>query len=215
LIAWAVWGFGSRVSALLIQSRLFFPVFPAWAILAGAGYHAIEKERLATVRLGMIAGMLATMVLTFTAIEVVRDFFKQNPAGVVFGAMSREDYLERNLGSFAPAMQAVRDLPASSRVLFLWEPRSLSCLPRCEPDEIIDRWYHDRKIYGSAESILNAWKTEGFTHMLYFKLGSDNRRAESKRFTTEDWEEMDILLSKLSVVENYNNAYILYSLEGN
>ena len=214
LTAWMVWAFGSRISALLIQSRLFFPVFPAWAILAGAGYHAIEKERLSTIRLGMIAGMLAAMVLTFTAFEVVRDFFKQNPAGAVFGAVSREEYLERNLGSFVPAMQAVQDLPSSSRVLFVWEPRSLYCLPKCEPDEIIDRWYHDRAAYVNADSILNAWKDEGFTHMLYFKLGADNRRAESRRFTPEDWEEMDLLLSKLLVVENYNNAYILYSLEG-
>lgn len=215
LTAWMVWAFGSRISALLIQSRLFFPVFPAWAILAGAGYHAIEKERLSTIRLGMIAGILATMVFIFTTVEVVRDFSRQDPAGVVLGATSRDEYLERNLGSFAPAMQAVQDLPSSARVLLLWEPRSLYCLPKCEPDEIIDRWYHDRKAYGMAESILNSWQNEGYTHMLYFKLGADNRRAESKRFISEDWEEMDLLLSKLSILENYNNAYILYSLGGN
>lgn len=214
LIAWAVWAFGSYFSALLIQSRLFFPVFPAWAILAGAGYYSIEKEKISTIRIGMIAGMLTTMVFAFTTVEIVRDFFKQNPAGVVVGISSREAYLERNLGSFAPAMLSLQNLPSSARVMLLWETRSLYCLPRCEPDEIIDRWFHDRAVYGDAESILSAWQSEGFTHMLYFKLGSDNRRAESKRFTPEDWEEMDALLSRLPVVENYKNAYILYSLEG-
>lgn len=94
----------------------------------------------------------------------------------------------------------------------LWEARSLYCLPNCEPDEIIDRWYHDRKIYGGAASILEHWRAQGYTHLLDYKLGSDNRRAESKRFTPEDWEEMDLLLGGLKVVERYGNAYILYSL---
>ena len=213
-VTWLIWAFGSRISALLIQTRLFFPVFPAWAILAGAGYHTIEKEKLSTVRLGMIVGILTSIVFAFTTLEVVRNFSVRDPASVIFGATNQEKYMERNLGSFAPAMQAVRNLPADAHVLLLWEARNLYCLPKCEPDEIIDRWYHDRNMYSDAASILTEWQDEGYTHLLYFKLGSDNRRVESKRFTAEDWNEMDLLLSQLSVVEDYNHVYILYSLEG-
>jgi len=214
IVTWAAWAVGSRVSALLIQSRLFFPVFPAWAILAGIGFHVIEKETIASARLGVIAGMLATLALGFTTYEAARSFVTRGAAEVVIGASSPDEYLARNLGSFAPAMQSIRDLPEGERVLMMWEARNLYCLPTCEPDEIIDRWYHDRKVHGDAASILNAWRAEGYTHLLYFKLGSDNRRAESKRFTQDDWDELDALLSRLTVVQNFNNTYILYSLEG-
>ena len=95
----------------------------------------------------------------------------------------------------------------------LWEPRSLYCLPKCWPDEVLDRWLHARHLFRDSEDILNNWREEGYTHVLLNRFGSDFIRQTDDRYTAADWQNLDAMLVRLPELENFGNAYFLYTLE--
>jgi hypothetical protein len=114
-------------------------------------------------------------------------------------------------------MQALNKLPAGSRVLMLWEARSLYCLPVCEPDEIIDRWVrqlHESGVSNPAtpEEIIQSWKEAGYTHLLFYRLGADFIRTQSLNSQADDWLALEATLHRLTPVQDFGNTYQLYRI---
>ncbi len=135
-----IWIVAGRFTSYLLQSRLYLSFFPALAVLAGAGYAGMSRLNLNGVRLGRVTWFLILLVLGFNTLETGLQTTNQGAAKAILGLSTSDQYLADNLGWLGPAMQALNKLPAGSRVVMLWEARSLYCLPVCEPDEIIDRW---------------------------------------------------------------------------
>ncbi len=211
LVFWAV----SSISAsLAIQTRLYLVIFPALAVLAGAGLEALVHLQLPGVRMGRVAGAVLLMVFGFNILEVTAYSLEQGAFQHLLGLSTREEYLAHNLGMTALAYQTVNDLPESSRILMLWETRSLYCLPRCIPDEIVDRWLTDRAKYGSADNILASWRAAGYTHVMIFHTGARFYRDDpgDPNYLPEDWQILDELLGSLSVQTDLNQVYTLYPL---
>jgi hypothetical protein len=128
------------------------------------------------------------------------------------GKLNQDEFLEQNLGWYARSMKAINDLPDNALVLMLWEPRSLYCLPKCVADEVIDRWKHDRTMGKEANIILEQWRSRGYSHLLYYRLGAEYIRNEDKRYSPDDWETLDSLLSTLPPPVDFGGAYSLYRL---
>jgi hypothetical protein len=212
LIGLLVWAAGGRLSMLLIQSRLYVALFPAFALLAGAGFAALDELRLPGLRVGRVAGALVGLVFGFSLFQVGTVALKTGAAGQIFGLRPEGAYLEANLGWYARAMGAVRDLPAGSKVLMLWEARSYYCAPSCHPDEILDRWLHDFNQAGSAGAVRQDWRRQGYTHLLVYKLGMDFIRQDDRRYEAEDWQALDGLLGELPEPVDFGGAYQLYAL---
>lgn len=213
LTAWIVWAFGSRLAGLLIQSRLYFAALPAAALLAGAGFRSMLAFRLPGVRLGRIAGALVLLVFAFSVYQTIELLFRQEVPQVLLGVRSDRLFREHNLGWYAPALQAVAELPPAARTLLLWEPRGHPCLPACAPDEILDRWITARRQWSSAAQILSAWRQQGYTHLLFNDLGAEFIRREDLRYTSDDWQSLQELLGSLHLVSEFGGAYRLYELE--
>lgn len=171
LLTWLLWGAVSRYSGLLLQTRMMFPLLPIFAVLAGFGFDAASRLILANIRVRRILAVLVMMTLAFNAIEVSLDMLRKGAPQAALALTSQPGYLAHNLGWFQPAMQAVRELPAGSGVLMIYEPRSLYCLPVCRPDESLDRWHRDWMRHANAEKIRQQWLDEGFTHILVFRSG--------------------------------------------
>jgi len=212
-----VWMIAGRFSSYLLQSRLYFVIFPAFAVLASAGYVGFQKITFSGVRLSRIVNALVLLVFGLNVFQVCIDTLKSGALQVAFALEDEKTYLERNLGWYIPAMQAINDLPYGSKTLMLWEPRSLYCLPKCEPDEILDRWMVDRDREGStdpksSQEILAAWQQSGYTHLLYYHAGADFLKQESGFLDNEDWLVLDELLSGLPILEQFGDAYSLYHL---
>ncbi|NCT22411.1 hypothetical protein GW781_14815, partial [bacterium] len=125
-VGFAVWAVGSRFSGLLIQSRLFFGIFPAWAILAGAGMDSIWNLRAANIRFGRVASALVLLILGFNLFATWTEFIVRAPLAYVIRQEDKQGYLLRNMGTYAIAMETIQSLPANSRVLMLWETRGLA-----------------------------------------------------------------------------------------
>ena len=125
------------------------------------------------------------------------------------------DYRAASLGMYVAAIDRVNALPAGSRVEFLWEARSLECAAsvRCEPDVVIDRWWHLRRSVGAAGEIVSAWKTKGVTHVLINESGLDFVRTRADAaFMDSDWSELASLRGRVRLVEHLDGAYTLYEL---
>ncbi len=208
-----VWAIANRLSGNLIQTRYYFTLFPAFTALAAFGYWGLSRVTLPQVRLNRIFTTLVLLVLVFNLFEVGAFTWKSGAPQAAAGLMSQEDYLADNLGWFQPAMQAVRELPEGSRVLMLYEARSLYCAPACSPDEILDRWKRDLNTYGDSSAILASWKQEGYTHLMVYTAGVDfMRTADDPHHPLSDLTALDAFLAQLPVPQSFGGVYALYTL---
>jgi hypothetical protein len=211
LVGFLVWAVGSRFSGLLIQARLFFGIFPAWGVLVGAGMESAWKLRALNIRFGRVIGALILLMLGFNLFATWTDFIARDPLAYLVRQENEQGYLIRNIGAYASAMETVNDLPSSSSVLMLWEARGFNCWPRCDADEVIDRWYDDILTYQEPQDVLNAWKEKGFTNLLLYQAGADFIRESDSRYGSENWQKLDTLLASLPPPTKIG-GYALYSL---
>jgi hypothetical protein len=150
-------------------------------------------------------------MLGFNVLATSTEFILRNPLAYVLRQEGGGRYLARNMGMYAEAMETIQSLPASSRVLMLWETRGFACWPRCDSDEVIDRWYDDFHFYREPELVLSAWKDQGYTHLLVYQAGADFVRASDPRPESEDWQALERLLSQLPP-PTMIGRYALYTL---
>ncbi len=216
LPACVVWLVGAATSWFLLQTRLLFPVFPALALVGALGLYGLQEwdvsAGLARLGQGLVLVMIALAVLDSALVTV-----RVAPLRVVAGLQSEEDFLLQELQAHYLAMQQVNALPAGVRVLMLWEPRSYYCEPRCVPDSMIDRWWHDRQVYGDPFDIATQWRDEGYTHVLIFEAGGRFliEQEPYDPMTEDDWVALGTLRgSVLAPVWDDLSSYTLYQLRG-
>ncbi|MBT3313813.1 MAG: hypothetical protein HN390_04290 [Anaerolineae bacterium] len=212
LTGFLLWAVAGRTSRLLIQTRLYFVLFPTWAILAGVGFESFSKIRAGGVRFGRIASALVLLAFGFNLFLTGVNFTKLRVIETLIGAQTPTSYREHALGTYESAMFAIAELPANSQVIMLWETRGLACVPKCEPDEVIDRWYADIRNYGSPEAVLDAWREAEYTHLLFYEHGADFIREDDPAYTDADWVALEQFLSQLKLEKDFSSTYKLYSL---
>jgi hypothetical protein len=158
------------------------------------------------------------LVLALTLVRTGLDLVAGNPIGVVLGVEERESWLSRRLGWYYAAVEDInRELPPGSVVLFLWEPRSYHCVLDCRPDALLDRWLHTTHLHGhDAEAIGAAWRAEGFTHVLLYRLGYEAVvEAGFDPVTPADVRTLAALVEEhLQPIAEWGGIYALYALNG-
>ncbi len=212
-VAYLGWLAMIAASALLVQTRLLFPIFPLLAVIAAGGFEALRRsEALSTGARRSVSAIVAAS-LALTALNISLDFGASGVAPVLSGGRSRDEYLVDRLGWHAVAMQALNRLPAGSRVLFLWEPRSLYCAIDCRPDALLDRWWHARRTLGPPDAIAAAWRADGVTHVLLHRAGY--RFVADAKFdpiSADDQAALAALIdSQLTRVQDFGGDYELYT----
>ncbi len=213
LIGIIIWAIGNQVSGFLIQTRFYFSLFPAFAMLSAFGFDQLLKslmDKNIWIKLIQLAIGLS-LFLVFT--QISRDLVKNQTLQYVFGLQSRQEYLEKNLGWYARAMNDINHLPGSEKVLFFYEPRGYECIQRCDPDEILDQWklaYHS----GQTNDILLAnWRKLGFAYLLIYNQGMDFlREYPDPHHPIIELNALDGLLSALKVEKEYGEIYSLYRI---
>ena len=210
-LPWLV-GIGSTV--LLLQTRLLFPVFPLLALLATAGLTGLGRIQPRTLKLDWLAKVLVALVLALNLLFLGQLVAERNPWPVLMGVKSETAYLEEQLGFQQRAIEAVNELPAGSKVLFLWEPRSFYCEVECWPDALLDRWWHLRQTVGAPAQIAAGWRAEGFTHLLVYRHGYEFLMESGRDpLTTADIAALEELLTQAAGLEqDLGGYYQLYSL---
>ncbi len=208
-----VWAIGNQLDGLLIQTRYYFAIFPAFALLAGYGDWGLRQLNLPRLRPGFIAGALVLMALGLNLVESGTRSLQQGAPQAALGLKPQPAYLADALGWFQPAMQAVSELPAGSRALLLYEPRSLYCLPGCTGDPIMDRWKQARARLSEPQAILQDWRSQGYTHLLFYKKGLDFLvEANDPNHPPEDRATLQALLATLPQPVSFGGVYELYTI---
>jgi hypothetical protein len=210
----AVWAVGNRVSGYLIQTRFYFSLFPAFAVLAGAGYSAVEQIRLPQVRVSRLVNALVIFVMVMTLVDLGASAAKQGAWKVIWNGETQEQYLEDNLGWYQVAVSAINDLPQGSRVLMLYEPRSLYCLPKCQGDEILDRWKVESLHLTNDAAIRQDWISQGYTHLLVNRAGVEFLKTDhDPHHPLSDLARLDTFLKTLPAPQQFGDGYELYALK--
>lgn len=208
-----IWAVGNQFSGYLIQTRLFFSFIPAFAVLAGCGFNAVDGLRLSGVHPGRVVAALVLLVLGLNSLEVGVASLKQQSPQAALGLISSEEYLRNNLGWFQPAMEAVRQLPEGSRVQLIYDPRALYCLPVCQPDEMIDRWLGAYAEIGDFNQIRERWQQEGITHLLVYRSGVEFLlEADDTHHPEETLRALNDFLKELPDPRNFGGVFELYPL---
>lgn len=212
-VGWIGWTVQLGESQLLVQTRLLFPIFPLLAAAAAVGYEALgDLSR----RVQFVVGGLLAFVLSLTLVGYLVHTAGERAAEVVSGRLSTEAYLSAQLGDHQRAIRTVNQLPSGSRVRFLWEPRSFYCDPlvTCEPDALLDRWWHAMRLEPQADQVLAAWRGEGVTHILFYRLGAEAvRQGGFDPISESDWIQLERALDGLlTPVGQIGDSYALYRL---
>jgi 4-amino-4-deoxy-L-arabinose transferase-like glycosyltransferase len=194
---YAFWLVGIAESKLLLQTRLLFPAFPLFALAAAVAFERLDALALSQFSLQRFARLLVLLVLALTALGYCIGVASGNALAYLVGAESRDAYLARHLGGYYAAMQFVNELPAASKVLFLWEPRSYYARRVVQPDAILDAFAHRRATLRDADSIAAALRSEGYTHILLSRGGLDYiLQTGYDSITLEDAQVLQELLSR-------------------
>lgn len=214
LLGYICWAIASQRSIYMIQTRLFMNLFPAWVVLASAGYDGLDTLRAGNIRFGRIGLSFVLLFVFFNFLETTSTLFSSRALEANLGLISQQDYLYNHNQSYAAINQEIAKLPPDSKAVMLWETRSYACRPICDPDEIIDRWYHDRRMYQTAEGILDAWKKQGYTHLVLSNAGANFVETEDNfKFESRDWQELGRLRQLLKDKILFDNVYTIYQLK--
>lgn len=216
-VLYGFWLWGLARTALLLQTRLLFPAFGPLALMAGAAVEELRKLPRHPFDIGWLTRVIVAGVLALTLVGVLLFTVQGQPLRVLLGLESEEDFLTRRLGWYYVAVERINEeLAADAVVLFLWEPRSYHCTVDCRPDALLDRWLHTTHLYGyDADAIATAWRADGVTHVLLYRVGLEHiLEAEFDPVTPDDVRVLDELqTSHLTFMEDFGSTYELYRLE--
>ncbi len=166
------WLYGVAWSALLVQTRLLFPIFGLLALLAGlalARLRRLDRPRFAP---GWLLSAVVVLALGLDLSGAAWRFAGDNPLAYLAGWESADDYLARHLPAYYPTISYLNhELPATARVYFLWEPRSFYCQRAARPDAILDGFLHLRHRFGDAAAIDHYLRQAGYSHVLVHEAG--------------------------------------------
>jgi len=215
LIQYLFWLYGVAQSALLVQTRLLFPIFALLALVAG---YTVDKLALLTRRAFSLQWFITTallLALGLNAVSSALHFISDSPLSYLTGFESKESYLARHLGLHYTTMVHINEnLPPSAKILFLWEPRSYYCQRDCWPDALLDKFKHLTYKYHDAEGIAEYLQREGVTHLLLYQTGLEHiLEAQFDPITPDDVAILTALQEDhLRLIHDEGGAYLLYEL---
>jgi hypothetical protein len=215
LIQYLFWLYGVAQSALLVQTRLLFPIFALLALLAG---YTVDKLALLTRQVFSLQWFVTTVLLLALGLNAVSSalhFISDSPLPYLTGSESKESYLTRHLGLYYSTVVHINEnLPPSAKILFLWEPRSYYCQRDCWPDALLDKFKHLTYKYHDAEGIAEYLHREGVTHLLLYQTGLEYiLEAQFDPITPGDVATLTVLQEDhLRLIHDEGGAYLLYEL---
>lgn len=211
VVSIVIWIIGNQYNGQLIQSRMYYVVFPVFAILAGAGYDGLAKQVVPGVRIRVILDIVVILVLGLTLVQSTRTMIQQNILGVVSGVQDRDAYLDGNLGWYAPATRQIQ--AGDSSTLLIYEPRGFYCSPNCFPDEELGRWSTDYHRLGSCESVISDWQRKGYRQVLVNVAGVEFfLDGQDPNHTPSDLSALQKCIATLPVKQDYGGVYRLFGL---
>lgn len=162
------WMLLAATSGIGAQPRLML-VGAALAIVSGAlAVEGVTRLPRRPLDLAFLLRAILLITIFFSSFELLRHFAASRVLEWHTGAISTDHYLRQNLGIQTDAMQQLRQLPAGSKVLFLWENKSYYCPQsiECIPDVIFDNWARPLMLGSTVDQLIQSWHERGIDYFL-------------------------------------------------
>jgi len=206
----ALWVYGYITTKNLWQTRLLLPAIIPFAIPAAAGMVSVQTMDTKGFRASFIVTALAATAIFINLLDASLGVIARNPLAVVTGIVARDAYFEKYQPGYFSALQMISQTPANSKIYSLLEPRSYGSLRSIQPDTILDNFSHDVFLYKDSESAVQAWRTEGYTHVLLNIRGANLYFENNK----EEREILDETMSFLNLLATSpDGGYALYEIQ--
>lgn len=212
---YAFWLLGVFFSDGLFQGRLLLPALAAMCPLIAWIIDDIKMLNHPQFSLNRFINLVLVFVLFFSLLTQINQWLSQNPLLYILGSQTREEYLERTLGSLYTASKTINEtLPSDATVQFLWEPRNYYCNLDCRGDTILDKYAHMEYLHQEPDEIAQALSEDGITHLLVFETGRKFLvDAESPWIIPLNPENYQTFIDEYTKsVANWDDNYILYEL---
>ncbi len=165
LIFWAIM---ASLNSVGIQTRLMIMALPAFAAAGALGLHGLARFPKKPLDINFIVRVALALTLTLGVLDALRETVHEQVIPYLTGQIEMGDYMYANTGAYYNALQ---QLPAGSRVLFLWEPRSFYCpaTVTCTADVLFDNWKLPMLDDGlNADQVFERYRSEGYNYILFF-----------------------------------------------
>jgi hypothetical protein len=88
----------------------------------------------------------------------------------------------------------------------------LYCTADCQPDSLLDNWWHARRTLGSADQIAAAWRAAGDQYILLNRSGyAAAIQLNLLMPTAADQQALQVLIANhLQLVRSFGTQYELY-----
>jgi hypothetical protein len=215
LLSMAAWVLGVINSAALWQTRLLFPALIPLALPTALGLLAIKNLDTPQLRLSFIFNFVVVAVVTVTVIDAGIHVLARNPLAYALGLETRQAYLSKVQPAYAQAMQLLESTPPDTSLYFLFEPRSYGATRQVQIDPILDNFAHDWYIHGDDESLVQDWRSRGYTHVMLYRRGVDFLSGDrSRSFKPEYQDALELIITNhLTLLETTpDGAYELYRI---
>ncbi len=202
-VLYLVWLLGVAQSRVVWQTRLLFPAFPLFALLAAVGLEKLAALELKQFSARRFMRLGIAVILGITAASYMLALLNDGVLGYFFFG-ARDQYLQNKLGAhYATAQWVNAYLPRDAKILFLWEPRTYYFQPTAEADAILDRFVHLRYLFNDADALQRALRQDGYTHVLLYREGLDNLlQTGYDPITTQDLRVLNEFVSQSLVPLN-------------
>lgn len=220
----------------LTETRLILPAFPWLCLAAAFALDRLPAWDRRSFRLSRVVGGLVAAIVVMNLVIEVRTTLAVRPLAPLLGLESRDAYLTRRLGAHFEAMRYVdEDLSETTRILFLWEPRSYYSLHPTQADTTLDNLAQLRETWADAEdppgSALDALQAAGSSHILLYRAGLQFLQGSTPRpptlgsllgqaptepsyypLTDSDLHFLDALLARSQPAANLAGIYEVYRI---
>ncbi|HXF86120.1 MAG TPA: glycosyltransferase family 39 protein [Anaerolineales bacterium] len=210
LLSASFWTFGYITSRSLWQTRLLIPAILPSAIPMAIGILSLQALDAKRFRLSFIISGLVAVSIFLNLLDATLSVIARNPLAIAVGIVSREEYFSKYQSGYFSALQMISQTPPNAKIYSLLEPRSYGSSREIQPDPILDNFAHDVYLYKDPPSILQAWREEGYTHIL-LNLRGANLIYENK----DEQKILDETLNLLDLIAlSPNGEYALYEIPG-
>lgn len=184
----------------------------ALSSVAGAlGFHSLLRWPRKPFDLYFIARGILAFTLVLGMVEMLQTTIRSRVIPYFFTAISRDAYLDKEIGLYIEAMRELAKLPNEPKVRLLWEPRAYYCPVMCLADVLTDAWTYPIRNGAAPDEVFEAWRQEGSDYVLVFDLGYNFYTDEDTRFTAENKLFPAVLERWMTPVWSDDFAYTLYA----
>lgn len=166
------WVYGVINTMHLFQARLLWPGLIALVPILAAGADELQKLDFPKLRISYIFSVIVGMMIFIFLLDFGLFVLVRRPLSAALGLESRDSYVARMQPEYAQALSLVEETPSYAYIYLINESRSYWMERRIQPDPIHDNLAHDFYVYPSNELLLDAWRAQGYTHILIRNVSS-------------------------------------------